>query len=170
VICVNAPGPFSLTSWDERQTECNEGQLWTSLLSLKIDLNSSSTCVNCNSRTGGPRLPRIGAPFKARSCRRAWKKRVTLEGDYQHLDFAAQVTDPVERTFLGQEVERLMRALQSEMGFKQGYRNPRRDRLVKLRPDKRSNLCRWKSAVTLKPRRPPRASGNVRQLHRGPVP
>jgi hypothetical protein len=49
--------------------------------------------------------------------------RHRLEGDYQHLDFAPQVTDPVERKFLAQEVERLMRALQSEMGFKEGIRS-----------------------------------------------
>lgn len=50
------------------------------------------------------------------------KARHLLEGNYQHLDFAGDISRPAERTFLAQEVERLMRALQSEMGFRQGMR------------------------------------------------
>jgi hypothetical protein len=46
--------------------------------------------------------------------------RHLLEGNYQHLDFATDVVLPAERAFLSQEVERLMRALQAEMGFSQG--------------------------------------------------
>jgi hypothetical protein len=48
------------------------------------------------------------------------KARHLLEGNYQHVDFAMDVVLPVERAFLSQEVERLMRALQAEMGFSQG--------------------------------------------------
>ena len=51
------------------------------------------------------------------------KMRHLLEGNYKHLDFAADISNPVERTFLAQEVERLMRALQSEMGFPQGIQS-----------------------------------------------
>ena len=50
------------------------------------------------------------------------KARHLLEGNYQHGDFAADITDSDERIFLAREVERLMRALQSEMGFRQGVR------------------------------------------------
>ena len=52
------------------------------------------------------------------------KMRHLLEGNYQDLEFAADIANPVERTFLAQEVERLMRALQSEMGFPQGIQSP----------------------------------------------
>jgi hypothetical protein len=41
------------------------------------------------------------------------------------MDFAPEPTEPAaEKAFLAQEVERLMRALQSEMGFKQGIQGP----------------------------------------------
>jgi hypothetical protein len=50
--------------------------------------------------------------------------RRRLDDDYQHLDFAADIAGPAERAFLAQEVERLMRALQSEMGFPEGIQGP----------------------------------------------
>ena len=50
--------------------------------------------------------------------------RYLLADNYLDQGFAAEITDPVERTFLAQEVERLMRALQSELGFKQGIQAP----------------------------------------------
>jgi hypothetical protein len=52
------------------------------------------------------------------------KMRHLLEDNYQDLEFAAEITNPSERTFLAQEVERLMRALQSEMGFPHGIPAP----------------------------------------------
>lgn len=46
--------------------------------------------------------------------------RQRLVSDYTEENFAHDVTDSAERLFLAQEVERLMRGLQSEMGFKGG--------------------------------------------------
>lgn len=39
---------------------------------------------------------------------------------YQDPDFAGDVADAEERTFLAKEVERLMRGLQYDMGFREG--------------------------------------------------
>jgi hypothetical protein len=52
------------------------------------------------------------------------KARHRLEDDYQHPDFAADINDAAERAYLAQEVERIMRALQSEMGFPEGIQGP----------------------------------------------
>lgn len=46
--------------------------------------------------------------------------RQRLVSDYEAESFATDVTDKAERRYLAQEVERLMRGLQSEMGFKGG--------------------------------------------------
>ncbi len=46
--------------------------------------------------------------------------RLRLVSDYAEVGFVTDVTDKAERRFLAEEVERLMRGLQSEMGFKGG--------------------------------------------------
>lgn len=46
--------------------------------------------------------------------------RQRLVADYEEESFAIDVTNKAERQFLADEVERLMRGLQSEMGFKGG--------------------------------------------------
>jgi hypothetical protein len=51
------------------------------------------------------------------------KARRLLEGNYKDPEFAAEITHPIERMLLAQEVERLMRALQAEMGFPQGIQS-----------------------------------------------
>lgn len=48
--------------------------------------------------------------------------RHRLEEAYEDPSFAKDVHDPRERQLLATEVERLMRALQSDMGFKGGVR------------------------------------------------
>jgi HAMP domain-containing protein len=52
------------------------------------------------------------------------KARRRLQDSYLDNEFAAEITHSQERTFLSQEVERLMRAIQSEMGFPQGIQAP----------------------------------------------
>lgn len=48
------------------------------------------------------------------------KARRLLELGYKDVEFAPDISDAKERRFLASEVERLMRALQAEMGFSQG--------------------------------------------------
>jgi hypothetical protein len=50
--------------------------------------------------------------------------RKGLAEAYQDSSFAPDLIDPDERTFVAQEVERLMRALQAEMDFKGGVHGP----------------------------------------------
>ena len=52
------------------------------------------------------------------------KARRSLEMNYEDQDFASDVTDGVERFFLAREVDRLIRAIQSEMGFSEGKPSP----------------------------------------------
>jgi hypothetical protein len=52
------------------------------------------------------------------------KARRSLEMNYDDQDFASDVTDSTERFFLAREVDRLMRAIQSEMGFSEGQPAP----------------------------------------------
>jgi hypothetical protein len=52
------------------------------------------------------------------------KARRSLEMNYDDQDFASDVTDSTERFFLAREVDRLMRAIQSEMGFSEGKPAP----------------------------------------------
>jgi hypothetical protein len=51
-------------------------------------------------------------------------RRKGLSEAYLDETFAPDLTDPRERAFVAQEVERLMRALQSEMGLKGGIQAP----------------------------------------------
>ncbi len=50
--------------------------------------------------------------------------RKGLSESYLDPTFAPDLMDPAERTFVAKEVERLMRALQSEMDFKGGIQAP----------------------------------------------
>ena len=50
--------------------------------------------------------------------------RKGLEEAYLDETFAPDLTNPAERVFVAKEVERLMRALQSEMDFKGGIQAP----------------------------------------------
>ncbi|MDB5596316.1 MAG: hypothetical protein JWM36_3277 [Hyphomicrobiales bacterium] len=50
--------------------------------------------------------------------------RSRLDEGYHDVEFARDVTSEAERTFLATEVERLMRALQSELGFHGGIQQP----------------------------------------------
>ena len=50
--------------------------------------------------------------------------RKVLSEAYLDETFAPDLTDPAERAFVAREVERLMRALQSEMDFKGGIQAP----------------------------------------------
>ena len=52
------------------------------------------------------------------------KARRSLEMNYEDQDFASDLTDGVERFFLAREVDRLIRAIQSEMGFSEGKPSP----------------------------------------------
>src|SRR5437764_358599 len=52
------------------------------------------------------------------------KARRSLEMNYEDQDFASDVPDGVERFFLAREVDRLIRAIQSEMGFSEGKPSP----------------------------------------------
>ena len=52
------------------------------------------------------------------------KARRSLEMNYEDQDFASDLTDGVERFFLAREVDRLIRAIQSEMGFSEGKPAP----------------------------------------------
>jgi hypothetical protein len=52
------------------------------------------------------------------------KARRSLETSYEDEDFASDVTDATERFFLAREVDRLIRAIQSEMGFAEGKAAP----------------------------------------------
>jgi len=51
-------------------------------------------------------------------------RRKGLSEAYLDETFAPDLIDPGERTFVAQEVERLMRALQSEMGLQGGIQAP----------------------------------------------
>ena len=51
------------------------------------------------------------------------RRRILAEG-YLDETFAPDLTDRDERTFIAKEVERLMRALQSDMAFKGGIQAP----------------------------------------------
>ena len=51
------------------------------------------------------------------------RRKLLAEG-YLDETFAPDLTDPAERAFVAQEVERLMRALQSEMDFTGGIQAP----------------------------------------------
>lgn len=46
--------------------------------------------------------------------------RLRLSSDYGQSHFASDVTDVAERGFLAREVERLMRGVQADLGFKGG--------------------------------------------------
>lgn len=46
--------------------------------------------------------------------------RSRLSADYSDPDFAPDITQAGERTFVSKEVERLMRGVQSDMGFEGG--------------------------------------------------
>lgn len=46
--------------------------------------------------------------------------RLRLSEDYEHSKFASDVIDVAERRYLAREVERLMRGMQADMGFKGG--------------------------------------------------
>jgi hypothetical protein len=50
--------------------------------------------------------------------------RKGLSEAYLDETFASDLTDAAERAFVAREVERLMRALQSEMGLKGGIQAP----------------------------------------------
>lgn len=50
--------------------------------------------------------------------------RSRLADEYEGIAFAPEVRDPAERRYLAQEVERLMRGLQSDLGFQGGIRTP----------------------------------------------
>jgi len=50
--------------------------------------------------------------------------RKRLAEGYLEETFATDLPDPAERTFVAKEVERLMRALQDEMGFDGGIQAP----------------------------------------------
>jgi hypothetical protein len=50
-------------------------------------------------------------------------RRRLAEG-YLDESFAPDLTDPAERTFVADEVERLMRGLEYEMGFEGGISSP----------------------------------------------
>ena len=50
--------------------------------------------------------------------------RKNLSDAYLDETFAPDLTNPRERAFVAEEVERLMRALQSEMDFKGGIQAP----------------------------------------------
>jgi hypothetical protein len=50
--------------------------------------------------------------------------RKRLGEGYLDETFAADLHDPIERAFVAKEVERLMRALQNEMGFDGGIGAP----------------------------------------------
>ncbi|MBY2917759.1 hypothetical protein HF263_30125 [Rhizobium leguminosarum] len=51
-------------------------------------------------------------------------RRKELSQNYLDETFATDLVDPAERDFVAEEVERLMRALQSEMDFKGGVSTP----------------------------------------------
>uniref|UniRef100_UPI003100E7EB hypothetical protein n=1 Tax=Neorhizobium sp. EC2-8 TaxID=3129230 RepID=UPI003100E7EB len=51
-------------------------------------------------------------------------RRLDLSRAYLDETFASDLHDPAERTFLAQEVERLMRNLQADMDFKGGISSP----------------------------------------------
>jgi hypothetical protein len=51
-------------------------------------------------------------------------RRKELSQAYLDDSFAADLSDPRERTFVAKEVEHLMRALQSELAFKGGISAP----------------------------------------------
>jgi hypothetical protein len=51
-------------------------------------------------------------------------RRKELSQSYLDETFATDLADPAERAFVAEEVERLMRALQSEMDFKGGISAP----------------------------------------------
>lgn len=51
-------------------------------------------------------------------------RRKELSVAYGDESFASDLVDPAERAFVAREVERLMRALQSEMAFKGGISAP----------------------------------------------
>ena len=46
--------------------------------------------------------------------------RAHLSANYADTSFASDILDPDERDFIAVEVERLMRGLQSDLGFKGG--------------------------------------------------
>jgi hypothetical protein len=50
--------------------------------------------------------------------------RRLLEEAYEDVAFSPDVTSPAERDFLAAEVEKLMRAVQSQLGFKGGIAQP----------------------------------------------
>jgi hypothetical protein len=51
-------------------------------------------------------------------------RRSGLSHAYLDKTFASDLTGPAERAFVAREVERLMRALQSDMGLKGGIQSP----------------------------------------------
>jgi hypothetical protein len=51
-------------------------------------------------------------------------RRKELSQNYLDETFATDLADPAERAFVAEEVERLMRLLQSEMDFKGGISGP----------------------------------------------
>ena len=50
--------------------------------------------------------------------------RSRLLADYEDREFAPDITDSLERAFVAEEVERLMRGVQSDMGFEGGVSVP----------------------------------------------
>lgn len=52
--------------------------------------------------------------------------RARLSADYETDEFAPDIVEASERRFLAEEVDRLMRGLQADMGFRGGVPTPER--------------------------------------------